>query len=173
MHRKIITPAIVVLLAAIAWLLWQRDLPMRDTAVLGIGLAAVGLFGLGALSDLLYRKVDNAVSLGLLVLYLPWFLMTQPGCIPALLAATIFVVGLLISKTVRIGGAVIKLAALGFLWAGTEQIASFLVIMSVLLILVGLLKPKALRAAMAIAAAAAYVMLTKLEPLTGWIMPVS
>lgn len=176
MHRKLTTPAIIILLAAIGWILWQRDLPMRDSAVLGIGLGAVGLFGLAALSDLIYHRVDNRVQLGLLLLYFPWFLLTLPGYEPAILAVFTLIIGILSSPVTKLGGGLVKLFALAFLWSGTANLVTFAVLYCFLIgvvCIVWSLSRKFPPVVLAVIAMdAAFILIVELDPLTGWIMPV-
>lgn len=97
-----------------------------------INIIAVVLFGAAAVSDLVGRRIPNAICLVLAAFGLARFVMTAPGWEIALLELAIAVgllgVGAMLFNRGLVGGGDVKLLAAGALWLGLGGVAPFLMI---------------------------------------------
>jgi prepilin peptidase CpaA len=100
-----------------------------------LSLAAIGLFGAAAVTDLAHRRIPNKLSAGLFLLGLLRVgaaLADGSGVGAALidLAATalVFALGALAFHLGALGGGDVKLLAAGALWLGTGELGAYLVI---------------------------------------------
>lgn len=175
MQHRYLPLAALIPIAAALWVVWQRDLPMRDSAVLGAGLSAAGLFALAAVWDILFGRVEDRLLLGLAWLYVPWYLLTWPGYGGFVLAGIAFLIAFVASMKSIVGGGAGKLLIIAALWVGTDMFVTFLLAFAVCSLaawlLSALFRRKAASGALVFGAPAAYVLLIKLEPLSGWQMP--
>ena len=95
----------------------------------GIGVLAVILFAAAALGDLGWRRIPNAICLGLAALGLARLAMTAPGWETALLelavALAVLGAGAVLFHRGLAGGGDVKLLAAGALWLGLGGVAPF------------------------------------------------
>jgi prepilin peptidase CpaA len=89
------------------------------------------MLGLAAFKDLRERRIPNALTAGLALLY-PIYVLVSPTPVPWLgalgLAAAVFLVGLALFARELIGGGDVKLIAAVSLWAGPEHFVPFMML---------------------------------------------